>query len=291
MRRATRLICVFLLGLIGRPAPAAPASPACLPELDGADTRLAPEQAPEQAHITQIIDGDTLVLAGGAQVRLTGIQAPKLPLGRAGMKAWPLAAEAKSAVSKMALGRDVVLFGLGRDSDRHGRRLAQILVADVASGQSRSDWLQGEMVRQGFARVYTFRDNRACAVALYAREREARAARRGMWRLDFYDIRSAEDDLGRDLGTFQLVEGTVHRVVRGKGDAYLDFGDDYKSDFSVIILARNLRLFDDEGYDLRGLQGRQVRVRGWLAKRNGPLIEVTHPEQIERLADDAPVAR
>ena len=28
-------------------------------------------------------------------------------------------------------------------------------------------------------------------------------------------------------------------------------------------------------------EGRRIRVRGWLAWRNGPQIEATHPEQIE----------
>jgi len=27
-----------------------------------------------------------------------------------------------------------------------------------------------------------------------------------------------------------------------------------------------------------------VRVRGWVERRNGPMIDVTHPEQIELIA-------
>ncbi|MEE8394009.1 MAG: thermonuclease family protein, partial [Rhodospirillales bacterium] len=38
----------------------------------------------ETATVREVVDGDTVVLADGRQVRLTGIQAPKLPLGRAG---------------------------------------------------------------------------------------------------------------------------------------------------------------------------------------------------------------
>jgi hypothetical protein len=29
--------------------------------------------------------------------------------------------------------------------------------------------------------------------------------------------------------------------------------------------------------------GREIRVRGWLEFYNGPMIEATHPEQIELL--------
>ena len=46
--------------------------------------------AAETERVVEIVDGDTLVLAGGRQVRLVGIQAPKLPLGRPGLEAGPL---------------------------------------------------------------------------------------------------------------------------------------------------------------------------------------------------------
>ena len=63
----------------------------------------------ERARVVRIVDGDTLVLADRRQVRLVGIQAPKLPLGRAGFKAWPLAEEAKAALAGLALDRDLGL--------------------------------------------------------------------------------------------------------------------------------------------------------------------------------------
>jgi len=40
--------------------------------------------------VVEIFDGDTLRLDTGKQVRLVGLQAPKLPLDRANFKAWPL---------------------------------------------------------------------------------------------------------------------------------------------------------------------------------------------------------
>jgi hypothetical protein len=36
-----------------------------------------------------------------------------------------------------------------------------------------------------------------------------------------------------------------------------------------------------QGMDPATLKGRTVRVRGWLKQYNGPMIEVTHPEQME----------
>jgi micrococcal nuclease len=34
---------------------------------------------------------------------------------------------------------------------------------------------------------------------------------------------------------------------------------------------------------LMGLNGKTIRVRGWVRNYNGPLIEITHPQQIEVL--------
>ena len=61
----------------------------------------------ERAQVVEVIDGDTLLLDDGRPVRLVGIQSPKLPLGRAGFEAWPLAEEAKAALSELTLGREV----------------------------------------------------------------------------------------------------------------------------------------------------------------------------------------
>ena len=50
-----------------------------------------------QGRVVDVVDGDTLFLDNGVQVRLVGIQAPKLPLGRRNFKTWPLAKDAKKA--------------------------------------------------------------------------------------------------------------------------------------------------------------------------------------------------
>ncbi|MGB0057600.1 MAG: hypothetical protein WBQ20_12780 [Methyloceanibacter sp.] len=39
------------------------------------------------------------------------------------------------------------------------------------------------------------------------------------------------------------------------------------------------------GVDAKALAGMKLRVRGWVEWRNGPMIHVTHVEQIEILPD------
>ena len=238
---------------------------------------LAALPASEIARVTEIVDGDTVVLADGRQVRLVGIQAPKLPLGRAGFAAWPLSAEAKAALAALCLGREVRLAYGGRRGDRHGRVLAHLVDASGA-------WIQGALLAAGMARVYSFADNRALVPEMLAREAAARANGRGIWADPFYAVRTPEE-AGRFLGRFELIEGRVQDVATVRGRVYLNFGADWRSDFTATLAPPVRRLFDSEGIDPQVYRGRIVRVRGWLDSFNGAMVEITHPEQIEVIGE------
>ena len=57
-----------------------------------------------------------------------------------------------------------------------------------------------------------------------------------------------------------------------------------KSDFTAIIDKRALKLFDTPWVrDPSVLAGQKVEVRGWTRDADGPMIEITHPEQIRLL--------
>jgi micrococcal nuclease len=232
-----------------------------------------------EAKVTEVIDGDTVVLDDGTEVRLVGTQAPKLPLGRPGYPTWPLAPEAKAKLAELVLGRRVGLGFGGNEWDRHGRRLAQLWRSDGL-------WLQGAMVEAGLARVYGFADNRALVPELLALERKARAERRGIWANAYYDILSTREleQSAEDLvDSFQLVEGRIEEAAVVRDRAYLNFGNDWHDDFTAVLQPETLDLFLSEGIDIAALGGRLVRIRGWVELYNGPMIEVTYPEQVEVL--------
>ena len=229
------------------------------------------------AKVVAVIDGDTVTLEDGREVRLVGIQAPKLPLDRPGFAAWPLADAAKAALESRALGKSVRLGYGGARFDRHGRVLAHLYVDG-------GEWLQGGMLQAGLARVYSFADNRALVADMLALERAARRTRRGVWDEPYYAVVPAERARGQ-LDRFALVEGQVvsARVVDGRG--YLNFGTDYRTDFTVSIAPADRRGFERAGRAIQSYEGRRVRVRGWVELLNGPMIEATHPEQIEILEE------
>lgn len=235
-----------------------------------------------KATVTAVVDGDTVlldsVIDGSKEVRLVGIQAPKLPLGRKEFKQWPLADESKAMLETLVLGRIVTLKFGGRRKDRHERLLAHLFVDG-------NQWVQGALLSGGMARVYSFADNRAVVTDMLKLERVARAAGRGIWGNSFYRLRKPEQ-LDHLIGTFQLVEGIVFDAATVRGKTYLNFTDDWRQDFTITLDRRVVTVFSEAGIDPLMLKGRPIRVRGWLKKRNGPLIEATHPEQIEVLGDE-----
>ncbi|MBK1838978.1 thermonuclease family protein [Azospirillum sp. YIM B02556] len=239
--------------------------------------------AAEPLRVAAVLDGDTLELEDGRRVRLAGIEAAKPPRGAnpADGRVWPLAEAATAALADLALGRRVALHGPA-PADRHGRLLAHLVREDGV-------WLQSALLVRGLARVHTRPDARAYAAELLAGEDAARNAGRGLWRSRVYAVRDAgdPDEVSRDRDSFQLVEGVVLAVAKGGGETWLDFGADWRSDVTVHIGRAAMREVTRAGIDPLSFEGRRLRVRGWITLRNGPMIEITHPEQIERLEREA----
>ncbi|MCG8503514.1 MAG: thermonuclease family protein [Sphingomonadales bacterium] len=248
---------------------------ALIPSAAGSDDPRALFTDGGAAVVRDVIDGDTVLLEDGRQVRLVGIQAPKLPLEREGFRAWPLADAAKARLEELVAGEPVNLLYGGAAEDRYSRRLAHLWLAD-------GRWVQRQMLLAGLARVYTFADNRAGATHLLAAEAEARAAGRGIWADPYYAIR-APDETSDFYDSFQIVDGTIRSAALVRGTLYLNFGENWRHDFTVRILRKHARHFPDAD----AFEGRRVEVRGWLFARNGPMIDATHPEQIVFRADSA----
>ena len=236
---------------------------------------------PEQGTVVEIIDGETVTLADGSTVRLVGAKAPRPPSGTPEAD-WTYSQKTRDALEALTEGEMVSLRFGGRRTDRHGYLMAQVFVEDGSSPR----WVQGELVDRGLARVYSLSDNAACTDALLEREEGARAAGRGLWASGFYGVRDAGavDRMRRLSGTYQLVEGRVLEVADVQDWIFLNFDEDWREDFTIVIEKKNAKAFSGAGLDLPSFEGKPVRVRGWLEWRYGPSITATHPEQIEVLA-------
>jgi hypothetical protein len=125
---------------------------------------------------------------------------------------------------------------------------------------------------------------RSCAKPLLTLEADARKAKRGIWADAFYRVRKPED-VASEIGTFQIVEGKVTAVGGGRGRLYLNFGADYRTDFTVTVSVRDRKRLAKEGIDPAAWAGKSIRIRGWLSLLNGPEIELTHAEQVEVIGE------
>ena len=227
--------------------------------------------------VERVLDGDTVMLRGGDEVRLAGVLAPKpwqLP-AKASPAAVELPARATAALDAMVRGRSVTLAFDARPRDRNDRLLAQVERDDGL-------WLEGELLRRGLARVSTSLDNRARAGEMLALEAASRARRQGLWAMPEFRVLDAAA-AARFVGSFQIVEGTVHDLRRGREQTYLHFGASRRSALTLSIALAERRRFLAGNRDPATLVGRRLRVRGWIKSFGGPVIEASHPEQIEVL--------
>ena len=131
--------------------------------------------------------------------------------------------------------------------------------------------------------MQTAPDEVARAAAMLALEQAARAAGRGLWRQPAFAPRAA-DQLADAVGSFRIVQGRVLRVAPTERFIYLNFGRDWWSDFTLRVRRAELDAsFQRSPIDVLALAGRRVEVRGFVLDAGGPLIELSHPEQIQVL--------
>lgn len=131
-----------------------------------------PSGPPETAQVTRVIDGDTVLLANGARVRLLGIDAPEME--RDERPAEFKAQQAKDFLAHMVGGKKVRLEYDQLRYDHYGRLLAYLFLPE-------GPLVNVELVRQGLARVYSHTPNVRYQEVLMAAQRQAMEAHRGLW--------------------------------------------------------------------------------------------------------------
>jgi micrococcal nuclease len=182
----------------------------------------------------------------------------------------------------LVLNRTARLEYGGLRRDRYSRALAQLYLIGETDV-----WLQADLISRGRARVLSYHDNNLATAELLQLENQARNSGLGMWGDQRFAIRDTHPDgLAQDLGSIQIVTGRVLDVtVLQDGPVYINFGIDYRTDFTIRVEASHLERFISSDMDLEALQGRRIRVRGWLYEQNGPMMRIDHPARIEILED------
>ncbi|MFD1703733.1 thermonuclease family protein [Methylopila henanensis] len=234
---------------------------------------------PEAVTAARALDGETLALADGREVRLAGVLAPRLPLERDGD--WPAGEEARRALEAAAAGRTLVLRAADRP-DRHGRLVGYLAAPDATDHAG----LSARLARSGAVRVAADRAGRDCGATLAAAESVARRQRLGLWAYPYYEVRDAADAgaFADSTGRFELAEGRVASVRSAGGRTYVNFGARWRDALALTISGNALARLGGLAA-LRIEPGARLRVRGVVERRLGPTISITEAAQVERLAN------
>jgi endonuclease YncB( thermonuclease family) len=218
------------------------------------------------------VDGITFLTTDGKEVRLAGVLAP----GSEGKTPSSATSDTARHVLESALRSGALTLAADGPPDRYGRIVAEVF----ADGT----WVQAKLAKAGALRVMPDAASAPCARQLLAAEDEGRAMHSGHWSDGVFSLRTPEQLRDR-VGSFQIVEGTVTTATAYKGRTYINFGADYRTDFTVTVAPADVKLFRTARFDVKALSGKRVRVRGWVELYNGPEMEIATPAAIEILDD------
>lgn len=250
--RQPLILAAALLFSLVLPLGAAPAVSACR------------DNFTNEGRLAAIIDGRTLKLDDGRIIRLAGLET--------------MAGAASAELTSGTKLRWRVISG----PDRYGRIVALAAVVD-----SRAT-LQEELLTSGAAAIGAEIGDSTCMAEFRAAEGAARAAKRGLWNLA--SATKNAESVGEDaalVGQFGIFEGKIRSVREQGALIYVNFGTRGAGALTVTVARERRRAIEAGittlGATLASLEGRRVRVRGWVEDRGGLRIEARAPEQIEML--------
>ncbi len=268
MSRAFFLTLTLLLLMLAMPVRAqdydAPTNPEDLNVIDGGTVK-------------EVLKSDMIMLDNNKRYRLDNILVPPYE-----------AAAAIDELNHEFLNKKVTVFtyhDLNNNLDRYGVPLAHIVTDN-------DEWMQGDLVAKGVAWAFSSETSEEMADVLKHIEEKARNQKAGFWKDPAYAVK-VPDNVGDYINTYQIVQGKVLAVFVSSHGVFFNFGRDWKTDFTIkapykitnwfAIRDKNMRVKDMNPQDWKD---KVVRVRGMVIENNGPMIELTHKEQIDIISKD-----
>ncbi|MBI5285996.1 MAG: thermonuclease family protein [Deltaproteobacteria bacterium] len=217
--------------------------------------------------VLKVIDGDTVEITGGRLVRYIGINAPEMGM--------PFYRESTLRNKELVENKKVrIEVCQDEPRDKHGRVLAWVYVDNVL--------INAELLKDGYARLFIIPPcgvKRADEFKRY--QDEVRKRKVGIWTNWEGDIVPA-DQAHRFSGRTRWVRGKVVDTYDSGKAVFLNFGEDHKKDFTVVIFNKNLIYFEKAGINPGSFyKGKRVLVYGHIKEYNGPEVVVETPWEIE----------
>jgi len=228
-----------------------------------------------KADVLEVITPYTIKLNNGDIIRLSGLHMTDYTADHAG----PFALTALKIMKDMLEDESVTIYQTTRKDWGRKNRMGHTLAHLVRNKDNA--WAQGTLVGLGLAQVKTSQRNPEMAEQLYALEKAARLDKTGIWANEKL-VLSVEDTTNH-INSFQIVKGVVQSAALKKNRVYLNFGKNWRDDFTITIAPEDKRFFTKAGHNPLDWNGKKIRVRGWIEDYNGPNIEINHPQSLEVL--------
>ncbi|MFH1380373.1 MAG: thermonuclease family protein [bacterium] len=229
---------------------------------------------PTAAYVSDVIDGDTILLKNGRLLRYIGIDTPEMR--EKGALAWklnpqPFSREASEFNKTIVLHQYITIEYDAEKTDRYDRLLGYVYINDRMINEL--------IIQEGYAFLLTLPPNLAYTARFHAALKEAYSQKRNIWQYVDAQIITA-DNAHNYIGSLSTVEGDVRRVVTSSHAAYLHFGEDHPSDFTGVIFNGTAAQVPFD-FKVSSLQGKKLRIYGIIKEYNGPEIIINSPEQVQ----------
>jgi len=212
--------------------------------------------------VQKVVDGDTVILEGGDRIRFLGIDAPE--------KGEEFAERARSRVLELV--REPVDLVLCEEKDDYNRFLAVLLKGRLNVNLTLlAEGLALPMLIPPCGKMVAGEVLEASAPAL--------VSRKGIYSGAAFDPLDHES-AGERVGSRTVVRGRILRLHKGPTAWHLNFGEDFRTDFTAVLFSEGRRRYRDLGLDPEDLVGQEVLVLGKIKEYNGPEIIIKGPEQI-----------
>jgi endonuclease YncB( thermonuclease family) len=123
--------------------------------------------------VVRVIDGDTVQLETGESLRYIGIDTPETKHPRKPVQHFGKEASAFNA--KLVFGQDILVEFDIQQRDKYGRLLGYVFLRD-------GTFVNAELVKKGYAKVYTYPPNVKYAELFTKLQAEALKQQRGLWK-------------------------------------------------------------------------------------------------------------
>ena len=162
--------------------------------------------------------------------------------------------------------------------DRYNRLPAHIIV----DPNGRATWLQARLLAEGRSLLSGQYEKSPCMNSLIEIEAAARRSLTGNWKSSWVPVPATDVDiLQTKAGEFSIVEGQVRSIGDRTKRLYLNFGQNWSQDFTVIVAKTGRNAFKGNWERFRHLTDKKVRIRGILEINSGPLIRLVYEGQLE----------